>query len=96
MPEIDRDLVEKIALLARLSVPPADADRFVAQMRRVVETVEKLNEVDTKGVEPLANPAGNVDAFRDDEPRPGILRAEALGLAPDKVEMFYRVPRVVE
>lgn len=94
--DIDRKLVEKVALLARLEIPPADADRVAAQLSRIVGMVETLNKVDTKAVEPLSNPTGLVDAFRADEPRPSLPRDEALANAPDKVEMFLRVPRVVE
>jgi len=93
---IDRSLVEKVALLARLEIPTGSADRLAEQLGRIVATVEKLNELDTKGVEPLSNPTGLVDAFRTDEPRPGLTRDEALANAPGKVEMFFKVPRVVE
>lgn len=94
--DITRPLVEKVALLARLEIPPAGADKAAAQLGRIVTMVEKLNELDTKNVEPMTNPTGLVDAFRSDEPRPSLPRAEALANAPDKVEMFLRVPRVVE
>ncbi len=93
---IDRALVEKVALLARLKIPPAELDRAAAQLGRIVTMVEKLGLLDTKGIEPLSNPTGLVDAFRSDEPRPSLPRAEALANAPDTVEMFLRVPRVVE
>ena len=94
--DITRALVEKVALLARLEIPTAEAQRTAVQLGRIVTMVEKLGELDTKGVEPLSNPTGLVDAFRSDEPRPGLSREEALANAPDKVEMFLRVPRVVE
>ena len=94
--EINRALVEKVALLARLEIPAADADRVASQLGKIVGMVEKLNAVDTKGIEPLTNPGGLADVFRDDEPRPCLPREEALANAPDKVEMFLRVPRVVE
>ena len=94
--EINRALVEKVAILARLEVPAAAADKLVDQLGKIVAMVEQLGAVDTKDVEPLANPAGTVDAFRTDEPRPCLSRADALANAPDRVEMFFKVPRVVE
>lgn len=93
---VDRALVEKIALLARLEVPPEDADRLVGQMGRIVALVETLGALDTGATEPLTNPSGTRDAFRPDEPRPCLPNAEALAGAPDAIPPFFKVPRVVE
>jgi aspartyl-tRNA(Asn)/glutamyl-tRNA(Gln) amidotransferase subunit C len=97
MPDsIDSRLVSKVADLARLHVAPEDASRVAAQLARIVEMVEKLNRLDTKGVEPMTHPVALPEHSRADEPGKCLTRDEALANAPDRAEMFFRVPRVVE
>ena len=62
---------------------------------KIVAYVEKLNGVDTEGVEPLASVFEVSDMLRDDEPGPMLSPAEALRNAPKKTEGFFSVPKVL-
>ncbi|MCO4291555.1 Asp-tRNA(Asn)/Glu-tRNA(Gln) amidotransferase subunit GatC [Solitalea sp. MAHUQ-68] len=92
--KIDRNVVEKIAHLARLDVE--NADESVADMNRILTFMEKLNELDTANVEPLVYLTDEVNAFRQDEIKQEITHEEALKNAPDADENFFKVAKVIE
>lgn len=58
--------------------------------------MEKLNELDTSGIIPTSHAVPVENAFRDDAVRPSIGVENALANAPDRVEGFFRVPKVIE
>lgn len=92
---ISRDEVEKVSLLARLSLGEAELAQMTGQLGEVLEYIALLNEVDTEGVEPMAHPLDLVDAFRKDEERPSLDREQALANAPHRDDECYRVPAVL-
>jgi aspartyl-tRNA(Asn)/glutamyl-tRNA(Gln) amidotransferase subunit C len=65
-------------------------------MQRVFDFVEKLNEVDTKGVEPLIFMTEEEDVLRDDVAVLEVTKQEALRNAPVKDSDYFKVPRVVD
>jgi aspartyl-tRNA(Asn)/glutamyl-tRNA(Gln) amidotransferase subunit C len=88
--------VEHIAELARLKFNEQELDNFTHQLNEILSYVEKLNELDTENVEPLSHPVENNNVFREDEVKPSIMREEALRNAPDKNELFFKVPKVID
>ena len=58
--------------------------------------MEKLNELDTKDVEPTSHVVSLSNVMRDDVQRASISREDALANAPDHTDKFYRVPRIIE
>lgn len=94
--KIDRPLLDKIAHLARLEVDEKDVEKMMADMTATVEWVEKLNEVDTTGVEPLTTMSSEINILREDETRPHLSHDRALYNAPRKDEVYFRVPKVIE
>ena len=92
---VDRP-VEHVAKLARLEFSPEEKEIFTRQLDAILTYVDKLNELDTAGVEPTSHvlPINNV--FRDDVPRPSLAPDDALMNAPDRAEDFYRVPKIIE
>jgi aspartyl-tRNA(Asn)/glutamyl-tRNA(Gln) amidotransferase subunit C len=56
---------------------------------------EKLNEVDTEGVEPLIYMSDNENVLREDEVVQSISHEDALKNAPKKDSDFFRVPKVI-
>ncbi|POY37449.1 Asp-tRNA(Asn)/Glu-tRNA(Gln) amidotransferase GatCAB subunit C [Solitalea longa] len=92
--KIDRNVVEKIAHLARLDVE--NVDESVADMSRILTFMEKLNELDTSNVEPLVYLTEEVNAFREDVVKQEITHEEALKNAPDADENFIKVAKVIE
>lgn len=94
--KINRELLDKMAHLARLEFDDKDAEKMMQDMTSIVSWVEKLNEVDTTGVEPLTTMSHEVNALREDKAQPALTRDEVLKNAPLKNEDYFRVPKVLE
>ncbi|SMO69386.1 Asp-tRNA(Asn)/Glu-tRNA(Gln) amidotransferase subunit GatC [Solitalea koreensis] len=92
--KIDKNVVEKIAHLARLDVE--DVDKSVADLSKILTFMEKLNELDTENVEPLIYMTDEVNVFRKDEVKQDITTDEALKNAPKRNENYFRVAKVIE
>ncbi len=88
--------IEHIAHLARLSLTEKEKELFGGQLDGILNYMEKLNELDTKNIEPTSHVIAINNITRDDVPTPSLSRAEAILNAPDKTEKFYRVPKIIE
>ena len=86
--------IRKIAGLARLRLSDEEITRIAAQFRGILGHLERLRAVETNGVEPLDHPLPLTDVLRDDKPRPGLSKTDALAGAPDADAGQFRVPRV--
>jgi aspartyl-tRNA(Asn)/glutamyl-tRNA(Gln) amidotransferase subunit C len=93
---IERKDVEHVARLARLALTDDELERMRAQLNGILAYIEKLNELDTEGVEPTSHAVPMLNVMREDEPGPCLPRAEALANAPDRAGEFFRVPRIIE
>ncbi len=94
---ITREDVEKVAKLARLEVTAAEKDTFAKQLSQILTHVEKLNQYDTKGIEPTATVTGQVNVFREDVVRPSLPTDKALANAPEReTDGFFVVPKIIE
>jgi aspartyl-tRNA(Asn)/glutamyl-tRNA(Gln) amidotransferase subunit C len=87
--------VKKIAELARLSFTEDEYIQFTGEMNSILEYMNKLNELDTTGVEPMSHPVGGVNFMREDELRPSVTPDEALKNAPAREDNFFSVPKVL-
>ena len=94
--KITRELLDKIAHLARLELDEKDAEKMMQDMTAIVSWMEKLNEVNTDGVEPLTSMSHEVNALREDEVKNHMDHGEALENAPKKDLDYFRVPKVLE
>ncbi|MEZ4807288.1 MAG: Asp-tRNA(Asn)/Glu-tRNA(Gln) amidotransferase subunit GatC [Flavobacteriales bacterium] len=95
--KIDEATLDRIAELARLDLSDPDARRTIlADMERVITFVEKLNEVDTTGVEPLIFMTEEENVLRADVAEVTITKQDALSNAPVKDSDYFKVPRVVD
>lgn len=92
---LSREQVEKISLLGRLKLEPAELDRLTVELGRIVGYVEQLAELDTEGVEPMAHAVEIRNVFREDEPRPSFPRQEMLANAPRADGEYYLTPPVL-
>lgn len=93
---ISRDDVLHVASLARLQLNDTEVDTFTGQMDAILAYVEKLNELDTAGIVPTSHAVPVENAFREDAVRPSLGVDHALANAPDRVEDYFRVPKVIE
>ena len=98
--KIDDATLDRIAELARLDYSdPVARKAILADIERVLGFVEKLNEVDTTGVEPLIFMTDEADppsGGRDDVAETSITKQEALKNAPVKDSDYFKVPKVVD
>ncbi len=93
--KIDQEKVLQVARLARLELSPEEAGPLTEQLGRILQYVDKLNELETSGVEPLTHALAVVNALRDDEVTPSLPRAAALANAPLANAEAFVVPRVI-
>jgi len=93
---IDKDTVDRIAELARLEFSSADKEAMIQDMNRMLAFVDKLNELDTTGVEPLIFMTDEENVFREDEAHLDITQKQALHNAPKKDLYYFRVPKVIK
>ena len=92
---IDRETVQRVSLLGRLHLGPAELDLMTTQIGSILTYVDTLAELDVTGVEPMAHAIELHDVFREDVVLPSLDRAEALRNAPDADGECYRVPAVL-
>lgn len=93
--EVDEKLIDHLANLARLEFEGPEKAAMVQDMKRIIGFVEKLNELDTTGVQPIRYMGQSADMLRQDEPG-GMLNAnEALQPAPHHNHSFFKVPKVI-
>ncbi len=93
---IDETLVRHIAHLSRLKPSDDEVKLFSEQLSDIVAYVEKLNELDTTGVEPSAHALPIHNVFRDDVPAATLDPDRALANAPQRDGSFFAVPKVLE
>ena len=94
--ELTREEVDYVAHLARLKLSDAERALFGSQLASVLAYVEKLNELDTAHVEPMAHVLGLYNVFRDDRDAPSTPRPDILANAPARAYGSYLVPRVLD
>ncbi len=94
--KISKEMVKHISLLSRLELKEDEIEMYQEQLSRILDYIEKLNEVNTDTVEPTSHVLSLNNVFRDDVVKPSISREEALRNAPDATDKFFRVPKIIE
>src|SRR5690242_16804517 len=88
-----------VAELAHVELADEEVKKFGPQLDAVLDYVQKLNELDTTGVEPMAQvtyPAAQNPALRDDRAQPCFTQETALLNAPEAAGGCFKVPQVIE
>ena len=93
---IDEETVDKIAHLARLELNGTEKQEMIKDMNKILGFMDKLNELDTKGVEPLVYMTDGVNGFREDVVKQEITHEEALLNAPKTDGEYFLVAKVIE
>ena len=92
---VTKNDVKKIAELARLEFTETELENYTTEMNKMLDYVDKLNELNTQNVQPLSHPIENTNVFREDEVKQSTNRVEALKNAPDKSSEHFKVPKVI-
>ena len=94
--EISKDLFDKIAHLARLNFSEEERESMMVDMQKILSWVEKLEELDTEGVEALTNMAREVNVVRKDEVGEHLEMGIIKSNAPQTQDGFIKVPKVID
>lgn len=88
--------VEYVANLARLALTDAEKEKMTEELSSILAYIDKLSQLDTQDVEPLAHVFPVTNVFREDVCRESIAIEEALRNAPDSEERFFKVPGILD
>jgi aspartyl-tRNA(Asn)/glutamyl-tRNA(Gln) amidotransferase subunit C len=91
--------VRRVAELASLALRDDEVERMANDLDNILSHIDKLNELDTAGVEPMAQvlfDAEETATLREDRERPCLSNAEALANAPLSGSGYFKVPKVIE
>lgn len=92
--------VERVAELAHLELTPEETEPMLRDLNAILDYVAELNELDTSGIEPLAQVAelesAAVPSLRPDRLAPSLDRAAVMAQAPETDGAFFKVPKVIE
>jgi aspartyl-tRNA(Asn)/glutamyl-tRNA(Gln) amidotransferase subunit C len=93
---ISREEVDELALLARLELGDAEAERLRGELSAILDYVAQLAGVDTAGVEPMTHAVPLDCPLRPDAAAPSLTQDEALAGAPRAEDGFFVVPRIID
>ena len=96
MAKITRAEVEHVARLARLELSEDEKEQMTAQLDAILAYMDKLNGLDISGVQPTTTVIPMASVMREDAVCPSLEREQALANAPDREDVFFRVPRIIE
>jgi aspartyl-tRNA(Asn)/glutamyl-tRNA(Gln) amidotransferase subunit C len=92
--------VERVAELARLELTPEETIGMQRDLNAILDYMAELNELDTRGVAPLAEVSevsdAGTSALRADRLEPSLPRAAVMAEAPETDQVFFKVPKVIE
>ena len=94
--QVTDELVNKLAHLARLSFDENEKKEIREDLQKIIAFVDKLNELDTTGIEPLIHMSKEVNILRDDVVEGSVSAEEALKNAPARSGPFFTVPKVIK
>jgi aspartyl-tRNA(Asn)/glutamyl-tRNA(Gln) amidotransferase subunit C len=94
--KIDQTQVRKVAKLARLDLTQTEIAEFTGQLSAILDYVEKMNELDTKAVEPLAHCLPISNCFRQDIVKQSLGTEKTLANAPERDGTFFKVPKILD
>lgn len=93
---LTREDVKKVAGLSKLRMTDEQLDTMAPELNNILGFIEQLSEVDTDNVEPLANVARSTLPLRADVVNDGECVDKVLANAPDSIEGYFAVPKVIE
>ncbi len=94
--KINDEIVGRVAFLAKLEFEGEKKETIKKELNNILDMCEKLNEVDTEGVEPLVFMTEEKNPLRADEPKTPVAKQKALKNAPEKDSDYFRVPKVFD
>lgn len=93
---LNQQTIQNLSWLARLKLPAEREGKILNDLQSILDWVEQLKQVDIDGVEPLVSVTQGITPMREDVVTEGGQQAELMANAPESVQGFYVVPKVVE
>jgi len=93
---IDEKLVRHIGKLSRIELTDQQVQTLSRQLAGILVYFDKLQELNTDGVEPMAHAVETSNVFAEDAARPSLSPEEALANAPQRDDNFFKVPKVID
>ena len=94
--QVDDALIEKLAKLSLLQFDETEKEEIKSDLQKMIGFVDKLQELDTTGIEPLLHMSEEVNVLRDDVPGNMLTREEAFKNAPHHDGQYFKVPKVIK
>jgi aspartyl-tRNA(Asn)/glutamyl-tRNA(Gln) amidotransferase subunit C len=94
--EVNDELIDNLAELACLEFSVSEKEEIKKDLERMIAFIDKLNELDTTGVEPQLHMTDEINILRDDVLEGSITREEALKNAPLTDGIYFKVPKVIK
>lgn len=92
---ITKETIQKISVLARLSLSDQEMTQIGEQLTTILKHFEEISELDTKGVAPLVTPSEVAVHLRKDEVIQEVSPDKLVANAPDRSGKLFKVPPVV-
>ena len=93
---LNQETIKNLSTLARLRLPADREEKILSDLQSILDWVEQLKEVNIDGVEPLVSVTQGIAPMRKDEVTDGGLQTELMQNAPEQMQGFYVVPKVVK
>lgn len=94
---IDKEMVKRLGILSRLRIPDENMDEMVNELAKIIGWVDQLNDVNTDDIIPMNSVVEDMNLpERVDQVTDGNIRDEVIKNAPDQMDGYFLVPKVVE
>lgn len=93
--EINNEIIDKLAKLAKLQFKDEQGDEIRNDLNKIIAFVDKIDELDTEGVEPLIHMNTEINVLREDEVKETITQVQALKNAPSKDSDYFKISTVL-
>lgn len=94
--EVNNKLIQDIAKLSKLKFDDSAEEKMKADLEKMLAFVDKLNKIDTEGVDPLIYMSEEVNVLREDKVTEETSQKDALKNAPEKDSDYFKVPTVLK
>ncbi len=94
--DIDANEIDRIAELSRIKLNTRDREKFKNQLVKILDYVQKLNELDVTSVKPTLYTSSLKNVFRDDTLQSSYQRKKVIDLSPSHVNGYFKVTKIIE
>lgn len=94
--QITDEMIEYVGILAMLELSEDEKEQAKKDMGNMLNYISSLNELDTKGIEPMSHVFSLYNVFREDEITNADESEQMLQNAPEKKEKYFKVPKTLE